>query len=278
MWLGLGLRLAGRRGGGAPDPFTSLMTTLSTGAAQLIAHPLEYGSMFQDRLGTVPVTEPGQLVGHCLDAGPGGYHATAISDAARGIFREVDGVRYIEYNGINTAYETPALPAPGVDKAQVFAGLRKLSDAAQAAAVGLSILPGARAGSLEVSAPGGGLSNQPYVVRSYGTLNAFAIAPAGAYDAPVTNILAAFADISADRATLRVDGIQAAQSTGDQGTGNYNPSGTYPLFYGARAGTSIFFEGNHYATLGPIVRFSATNASAAQIEAAEAYFTGRIPS
>ena len=87
MRLGLGLQIT-RLGGGA-DPFASLMSTLLSGASQLIAHPLEYGSMFQDRAGTTPVTAPGQLVGHVLDAGGGGYHATAISDAARGVYAVV---------------------------------------------------------------------------------------------------------------------------------------------------------------------------------------------
>ena len=254
------------------DPFAALISTLGDGAAQLIAHPLEYGSMFQDRAGTTPVTEPGQLVGHVLDAGPGGYHATAISDAARGIFRDEGGFRYIEYNGVNTAYQTPALPAPGVDKAQVFAGVRKLSDAANAKLVGLSSVAPVNNGSFAIRAPSAnGAENITF--QSRGTTTTDAVG--NGFPALDPYVVTGLGDISGDTATLRVDGTQAAQSTLDQGTGNYNPSGTYPLFYGARGGTSLFFNGNHYATLGPIVRFSAANASAAQIEAAEAFYTER---
>ena len=256
------------------NPFATLMSSLLSGASQLIAHPLEYGSMFQDRAGTTPVTAPGQLVGRVLDAGPGGYHATALSDAARGVFREVDGRRYIEYNGINTTYATPALPAPLVDKAQVFAGVRKLSDAAIGVPVELGPNASLNAGSFVFAAPAtASAANYFWGARGSASL-AGTTSPVN-YAAPITNIIAGIGDITGDRSTLRIDGTQVAQSTADQGTGNYNPSGTYPLYYGARAGTSLFFNGSHYATLGPITRFG-NNATADQIAAAEAYYTAEI--
>ena len=273
LGLSLGLSIEGQRaGGGAPDPFAALVATLGTGAAQLIAHPLEYGSMFQDRAGTVPVTESGQLVGHCLDAGPGGYHAEAISDAARGIFRDVDGFRYIEYNGVNTGYQTPVLPAPGVDKAQVFAGVRCETDTNRGWIAEISIDASALIGAIWLTSPrDSGVANAEFL--SCGTINSTSKSARTA--APSNFVFTGLGDISGDLATLRIDGTQVAQDTTDQGTGNYNPSGNHRLYYGARNGTSLFFEGRHYATLGPIVRFSAANATTAQIEAAEAYYTAR---
>ena len=267
--LGISLSLNAQLLSGV-NPFASLMSTLLSGASQLIAHPLEYGSMFQDRAGTIPVTAQGQLVGHVLDAGGGGYHATAISDAARGVFREVDGIRYIEYNGVNTAYATPALPAPLVDKAQVFAGVRKLSDSNTGTVIELSNT--ASFGSLGLFAPFGGGANN-YNFRSHGGANVNNIV--AGFDAPITNVLTGIGDISGDINTLRING-DATTVTTDQGTFNYNPSGIYPLYYGARAGISSFFNGRSYATLGPITRFSATNATTEQIEAAEAYYTARV--
>jgi hypothetical protein len=56
-----------------------------------------------------------------------------------------------------------------------------------------------------------------------------------------SQLLCGFGDISNDIVTLRVNGTQTAQSTADQGTGNYNPSGTYPLFIGARNDASFRF-------------------------------------
>ena len=444
MILGVGIGLAFGRG--AASQTNRLLALLRSEASQLIMHPLEYGFMFQDRAGTAPVTASGQLVGHCLDAGGGGYHATAVSDAARGTFavvpetgrrnlltyteqfddaawtKQVSGtgaapiitadaalspvgdltaeraqlnlnggtaatdlsqllgpltalvaapytlsvwlkttsgtstirisiagaaalnavvtetwqrfsttwnasagswnvriglqggmgasdmadihvwgaqlersatatayqrvgsqydvtevgkksLPYIAYNGVNTAYQTPVLPAPGVDKVQVFAGLRKLSDAATGIPIELSASSATNNSSFHLAAPDVSLT---YGWFSRGTTRIQAQTPAS-FAAPITNTVTGIGDISGDNATIRVNGTQVAQSTADQGSGNYNPSGTYPLYYGARAGTSAFFNGHHYRTLGPIVRFG-TNATPEQIAAAEAYYTAGLPS
>ena len=269
MILGVGIGLSFGRG--VVSQTNRLLALLRSGASQLIMHPLEYGSMFQDRAGTIPVTESGQLVGMCLDAGPGGYHATAISDSARGIFRDVGGKRWIEYNGVNTAYQTPVLPAPGVDKAQVFAGLRKLSDAGTGILAELGTT-GVQNGIFNVAAPINVGSTYRFVSRG----DVMQAATVTGFFAPDTAVITGIGDIAGDIATLRVDGTQVAQNTADQGTGNFNPSGTYPLYYGARAGTSLFFNGHHYRTFGPIVRFG-TNATPEQIAAAEAYYTAGLP-
>jgi len=252
----------------------SVISTLNADAAQLIIHPLEYGSMFQDRAGTTPVTESGQLVGHVLDAGPGDFHATAVSDAARGIFRDVGGFRYIEYNGVNTAYQTPVLPAPGVDKSQVFAGVRKLAISGEIVENNYPNGSGRfflRASNLS------GLGNQ-YSAAARGTASpaaSLAAESSSSYTPPITNVLTSLNDIAGNLTRLRINGgAEIVSADGNKGDGNFNPAGTERLNYGARVGTSLFFNGRHYATLGPIVRFG-TNATAAQIEAAEAYYTAR---
>lgn len=245
------------------SPIIALLETLKAGAAQLIIHPLEYGSMFQDRAGTIPVTESGQLVGHVLDVGGGNFHATAVSDAARGIYREVGVLRYIEYNGVNTAYQTPVLPAPGVNKTQMFAGLRRTTD---------------QLGVFFESSPDASSNNgatlfyysNGYFYLSRGS-NTQSVLTAG-FAHSIPSVLTGLGDISASFIRLRVNGTQVAQKTSSLGTGNYNPFGTYRLNYGARAGTSFFFNGHYYGTLGPITRFG-TNATEDQIEAAEAYYT-----
>ena len=262
--------------GGVFDPFASLMSTLLADATQLIAHPLEYGSMFQDRAGTIPVTASGQLIGRVLDAGGGNYHATAISEAARMVFRDVGGFRWVEYNGINGAYSTPALPAPLVDKAQVFAGVRKLSDAS------LGVI-----GSLAASVSVTGaltLDSRRYAAGDYAmtirNASANSVQNFVTYNAPTTNVLSALYDQSGanidEELSLRVDGVLSAKggvSLYNAGSANFASA---PIYLGAQGGTSAFFNGRSYATLGPITRFSAANATAEQIEAAEAYYTARV--
>lgn len=270
MILGVGIGLGFGRG--IASQTNRLLALLRSGASQLIAHPLEYGTMFQDRAGTIPVTESGQLIGHCLDIGPGGYHATAISDSARGIFRDVVGKRRIEWNGVNTAYQTPVLPSPGVDKAQVFAGVRKAGDTAAILA--------------ELSATFGNGSFRVYSDANYNAITRGTTdsgrrtnGPSGANTSVISAALnnAGASDVLS--VALRRNGATdslALVGGGGAGGGNFNPSGADRLFYGARAGTSLFFSGHHYRTLGPIVRFG-TNATPEQIAAAEAYYTAGLP-
>ena len=254
---------------GFGDTLATLLSTLSPGAAQLIAHPLEYGSMFQDRAGTTPVTESGQLVGHVLDAGSGGFHATAVSDAARGVFHDDGHIRWIVYNGVNTAYQTPVLPAPGVDKVQVFSASRKRITDSNGTLV-------------ETNNTASALGSFLLTYPTTSTLGFFRSRGSGAFrnsgqivnkPAPSTAVLTGIGSISPAIADLRVDGASVGENSTGQGSGNYNPNGDYRLSLGARLGSSNFFDGLHFATLGPIVRLSAEPATEAQIEAAEAYYT-----
>ena len=158
---------------------------------------------------------------------------------------------------------TPTI-TPGIDKAQVFAGVRKLSDAAAGTIAEMSAAFFANNGSFALFAAG---STAPtgFEVVSRGTANALAGAASAA---PVTNVLAGIGDISGDRATLRINGTQVAQSTADQGAGNYL---AYQLFIGRRAGTSLGFNGQIYSL---IVRFG-TNLDAGTITSTETWVNGK---
>ena len=272
--IGLGLninQLVGRTATPAVDPFAALMSTLGEAAAQLIAHPLEYGMMFQDRAGTIPVTEDGQLIGRVTDAGPGGFDAVAVSDAARGVFRDDGHIRWIVYNGTTTAYQTPVLPAPGVDKVQVFSAARKRITDSNGTLVETSNT---------ASAPGSFLLTYPTTstlgfFRSRGSSTFRNSGQIVNKPAPSTAVLTGIGSISPPLADLRVDGASVGENSTGQGSGNYNPNGDYRLSLGARLGSSNVFDGLHFGTLGPIVRLSAEPATEEQIQAAEAYYTAR---
>ena len=175
---------------------------------------------------------------------------------------------YVEYLGINTAYATAALPAPGVDKAQVFAGFKKLGTTAAYNAL------------LDTGTNGiNGLGLYAPTSSNVNVLGAFLKGqlretPA-AYPAGGTHVMSALHDIAgttvSEETIIRVDGAVVAVSGSVVNAGTFSVGEV--LYYGSRAGTSLFFYGNHYRTLGPIVRFSAANASAAQIAAAEAFYT-----
>jgi hypothetical protein len=172
---------------------------------------------------------------------------------------------YIKPNGSNQFMQTNSINFTATDKMTVWQGVRKLSDASNAIVMELSTSTGANNGSFFVAAP---IATQAgYRFESKGTIFSFASAALASFAAPITNVLTGIGDISGDRSTLRINGTQAAQSTADQGTGNF---GNYPAYFYMRAGTSLPFSGNDY---GSIARGAAS--TAAQIAAGETYINSK---
>jgi hypothetical protein len=176
----------------------------------------------------------------------------------------VSSVSYLFFDGVNDSLATSTI-TPGVDKAQVFAGVRKLSDAAQGIFAELSTSTSSFDGTFRLTFPGGaGVAS--YAFLSKGTLSSSI--SSGGFASPTTNVVTATSDISGDLTRLRVNGTQTGQDTADQGTGNYL---AYPLYIGARAGTSLFFSGHLYSL---IARFG-PNLAAGQISSTETWVASR---
>lgn len=145
----------------------------------------------------------------------------------------------------------------------VWGGVRKLSDAVGGAVSEIGTNVDSINSSFALLAPGTNTSDVRF--RSRGTTTVSATATGIA--APITNVLTGIGDISGDQAILRVNGTQAAISTADQGTGTY---GNYPLYIGARAGTSLYFNGYLYSL---IVR--GAQSTTQQISSAETYVNSK---
>jgi hypothetical protein len=175
----------------------------------------------------------------------------------------VSSVSYLFFDGVNDSLATSTI-TPGVDKAQVFAGVRKLSDAAVGMIAETSVDAGSNNGAFRLLAPG----SAGYEYRQRGTLNAAGAAVTTGFAAPVTSILTGIGDIANDVTTLRVNGTQVATSTADQGTGNYL---AYPLYIGARNNASLFFSGHLYSL---IARFG-PNLDPGQISSTETWVAGK---
>ena len=150
---------------------------------------------------------------------------------------------YVQYDGSDDSMSTAAIDFTATDKMSVFAGVRKLSDAAISAIIGLSGTPTASAGTFELLSPttNGGTN---YRMWSGGT--SYAGASAAGYGAPISNVVTGLGDISGDRATLRINGAQVAQDTADQGTGNF---GNYPLYIGRRNNATLPFNGKDFGII-----------------------------
>ena len=203
--------------------------------------PSDISTLFQDAAGTTPVTAAGQSVGLMLDKSGRGNHATQSTSLSRPTYQvDSNGRGYLLFDGSDDFLVTPTI-TPGTDKAQVFAGVRKLSDAATGTVVELSA--SGSNGSISVFAPLGAAAN--YEWRSRGTGSGRATS-GNTFVAPITNVLTGIGDIANDVATLRANGTQVATSAVDQGTGNYL---AYPAYIGRRGDTAYPFNGRIYSLI-----------------------------
>ena len=147
-------------------------------------------------------------------------------------------LHWLETDGVDDGMVTGNINFTGTDKVSLFAGVRKLSDAARAMLLELSAA--GSAGSFAINAPVSTGSGFSFV--STGSTPA-AIATLATAPSPISAVLSCVGDIAADTCSLFVDGQLAASSSADQGTGNY---GKYPLYLFRRGGTSLPFNGWFY--------------------------------
>jgi hypothetical protein len=159
------------------------------------------------------------------------------------VYDTVGFPQYLKYGGINSSLSTASINFTATAQMSVFVGLRKLSDAAQKFLVELSASSLLNTGTFYITAPNSAAAN--YGIGSGGLLLASA-ASASSFAAPITNTLNMAANISAPSLNANINNVSAITNTATQGLGNY---GTYPLYFGARAGTSLFFNGQEYQTI-----------------------------
>lgn len=170
------------------------------------------------------------------------------------------------YDGVDDFLVTPTI-TPGTDKVQVFAGVRKLCDAAAGLVVG-NYLSTSTNGSFELNAPRTASSNFGFLIRG-GAANAqYSI---NNFASPVSSVISAACDISgatiAEEIKPRVNGsipTLAVASAGPAGGGNFL---AYPVYFGRRGGTTLPFNGYTFREIG---RFG-PNLDAAQITNTEVW-------
>ena len=150
---------------------------------------------------------------------------------------------FLAFNGsTGSRWMVSSTITPGTDKAQVFAGVRKLGDT-----VGVI-----SEFSAEINSNSGA-----FIVNNYTDLKTYFASKGTAYQevggtaiaAPFTEVFTGLGDISAPLVSARENGALSGSKTASQGTGNYL---SYPLYIGARAGTISYYNGNLYSL---IVRF-----------------------
>lgn len=172
---------------------------------------------------------------------------------------------YLRFDGTDDFLVTGTI-TPGIDKAQVFAGVRKLSDAVSATPVyyGTSATFSSNTGAFMINTPGSaGAATITLSARGTST----ATASQSGLPSPITAVVAGSVDIAAPLTSIKINGGPANTSTATLGTGNFLDR---PMFIG-RQNTVNPFNGHLYSL---IARFGA-NLSAATITQTETWVNGK---
>lgn len=182
-----------------------------------------------------------------------GNHASQVTAGSKPILRNSGGLWYLEFDGVDDFLVTAAINFTATDKMSVFAGFRKLSDAAYEVVAELSASVNTNNGAFLLVLPTPGTIKSDVQFKAIGSTQS-TVTTTG-LPAPISLVASMDASISADLTRLRVNGGGYVASNGDLGTGNL---GNYPLYIGRRAGTSLPFTGYLY---GLIVRGALTDAA-----------------
>ncbi|WP_294346738.1 hypothetical protein [Prosthecochloris sp.] len=152
---------------------------------------------------------------------------------------------YLAFNGTNQYLKVTGMQ-PEVDEVFVSAAIRKESDESNTALIELSNNYITNDYVFQLAAPSSSV-NRSYRMASKGTIGENSGPILSKYAAPTSNVVTGISSISGNICLVRVDGVQEALGTDDQGVdGNY---GNYNLYIGSRAGTSMFYKGRLYGIL-----------------------------
>jgi len=185
-------------------------------------------------------------------------------------YADVGAPRYLSFDGTDDGMATPSINFTGTDKMTVWAGVRKLSDAATGMLCELSTSV-TNSGTFNISAPYGAAAS--YGFESTGTTSGFSTTKATTFAQPISNVLSCSyniaSSVAATQRVVRVNG--AAPTRTDTSTPTTGSFGNYPLFIGRRGGTTAPFNGRLY---GLIVR--GAQSTATQIAQTERYLNGQM--
>lgn len=173
---------------------------------------------------------------------------------------------YIKPNGTSQFMLTNSIDFRATNKMTAWQGLRSLTGGVYGALLELSSDAEGNNGTFFMSG-NGDLSIYRVAAGSRGTVTSFVFTNSTAYNPPLNLVQTLIADIPGDVATLRLNGVQAASSASNQGTGNF---GNFPAYFYARGGTILRFNGHDY---GSIVRGAASTAD--QITSGENWINQR---
>lgn len=251
--IGLGLsitQLAVRQMLGGPSGYDPIQD-FANGEQGFIYDISDLSTLFQDTAGTIPAVV-GLSVARINDKSGNGNHATQVTPSSRAILRFVDGKYWLQTDGTDDWYITPTVTS-GTDKAQVFVGVRKLSDANVAA-----ILEHGVAGSMPVQERSTSLliassktidalgRSYSQVIRAQTAPEIQAIVGIAPYIAPVTSVLSILTDRAETTAANEIKWQHNGSPVASVVAADQNPTGdfgSYPFYIFRRGGTALPFNG-----------------------------------
>ena len=221
--------------------------------------PSDLTTLFEED-GTTPASVDGP-VGKILDKSGNGNHLIQTTETKCPTLKLAGGLYYLEFDGIDDGLRSADIDFTGTSTMSVFSGARKEADEV-AVVVELSNNVGGSTGAFRLASIGSNV----WRYTSKGTTGVNGNATG--YTPPVTSVLTGLSDIANDVATIRVDGVEKASPTAEQGDG---PFGNHPLNVGGRNdGSLLQLDGRVY---GLIVRGALSDAS--EIASAEKYIANK---
>lgn len=234
-------------------------------------------TLFQDSAGTIPVTAAGQTVGKILDKSGNNVHATQATAAYRPTYAiDQYGFAYLQFDGTNDNLVSGTLNLSTTDKVTWSMGLYVDSAAAGAVVMEFSANTNSNAGTFYLSAPSSVLDHG-FGLRGNSATPVFAVVSNININNQHSDIATGILDIG--QSTKELELIPRLNQTtitninwsgaANAGTGNF---GSYPLYLGARGGTTAYFNGHVYQV---IVR--GVTSTTDQIYKTERYIINRMP-
>ena len=204
----------------------------------------DLSSMFQDIAGTIPVTTVGQSVARVLDKSGRGNHLIQSTLVSRPILRQnsTTNAYYLEFDGVNDFLVTEnAVDFRAKNEVTLFAGLRKLSDAALGMVMELSPTTIGNNGTFYMTAPNGTTGNLAFGSKGTSLVSA---QTENMFAAPISGVFYGYANIAKSICSSQFNAGALRSFTTSQGTGNY---GNHLLYIGRRGGSSLPFAGHLYS-------------------------------
>jgi hypothetical protein len=237
----------------------------------------DLSTLFQDSAGTIPVTGAGQTVGKILDKSGNNIHATQATAGNRPTYQvDVNGLAYLQFDGINDSLVSSTLNLSTTDKVTWSMGLYVDNAATGAVVMEFSANTNTNTGTFYLSAPSSVLDHG-FGLRGNSAAPVFAVVSNVPINNQNSDIATGILDIG--QSTKELELIPRLNQTtitninwsgaANAGTGNF---GSYPLYLGARGGTTAFFNGHVYQV---IIR--GVTSTADQIYKTERYIIDRMP-